>query len=141
MDSTTALSQEWTTLQNNHERYETGALGIKLVAVLLFFTGAAIALEPWLLCLLQLVLWLQEGIYKTWQARLGERLLVLERLLGAPSSTPGTAFQLHSSWSASRPGASALLAEYLASACRPTVAFPHLVLVLLALVLVFVAQA
>ncbi len=139
MDTTAALSQEWTTLQNNHERYESGALWIKLVAVVLFFTGAAIALEPWLLCLLQLVLWLQEGIYKTWQARLGERLLVLERLLATLPAAPGTAFQLHSSWSASRRGAPALVAEYLASACRPTVAFPHLVLVLLALV--FVSQA
>ena len=139
MDPTTALSQEWTTLQNNHERYESGALCIKLGAVLLFFAGAAITLEPWLLCLLQLLLWLQEGIYKTWQARLGARLLLLEHLLAAPPPAPGTAFQLHTNWSTSRQGASALVAEYLGSACRPTVAFPHLVLVLLALL--FVLQA
>jgi hypothetical protein len=134
MDTRTALSQEWTTLQNNHERYESGALWIKLVAVLLFFTGAAIALEPWLLCLLLLVLWLQEGIFKTWQSRLGSRLLEVERLLAEGATAPEMAFQLHTGWAAGRKGSTALLAEYLASACRPTVAFPHLVLVLLALV-------
>lgn len=131
MDSRTALSQEWTTLQNNHERYESGALWIKLVAVLLFFTGAAIALEPWLLCLLLLVLWLQEGIFKTWQSRLGSRLLEVERLLAEGSTAPETAFQLHTGWAAGRKGSTGLLAEYLASACRPTVAFPHLVLLAL----------
>lgn len=137
MDTHTALSQEWTTLLNNHERYESGALWIKLVAVLLFFAGAAIALEPWLLCLLQLVLWLQEGIYKTWQSRLGARLLEVEGLLGDASAGPGRAFQLHTGWAAGRRGTLALVAEYVASACRPTVAFPHLVLVLLALLLLF----
>ena len=137
MDSHTALSQEWTTLQNNHERYETGALWIKLVAVVLFFTGAAIALEPWLLCLLQLVLWLQEAIYKTFQNRLGARLQQLESWIAEPpGAAAGGAYQLHSAWLAQRKGLAGLLGEYAASAFRPTVAFPYVVLLLAVLLLV-----
>ena len=135
METKAALSQEWTTLQNNHERYETGALLIKLLAVLLFFAGAALAIEPWVLCLVLLVLWLQEGIFKTYQSRLGDRLLQLERLLANPGEAPDQAFQLHSAWLLQRKGMAGLLAEYAASACRPTVAFPHAVLVIAVLVL------
>ena len=35
MDEKSALQQEWVTLQNHHERYESGGLAIKLVAVVL----------------------------------------------------------------------------------------------------------
>lgn len=135
MENKTALGQEWTTLQNNYERYEIGALLVKLVAVVLFSAGVALALEPWFICLVLLVLWLQEGIFKTYQSRLGERLLQVERLLAAQPEGSGQAFQLHSTWLSRRTGAAGLLAEYAASACRPTVAFPYAVLVLAGLVL------
>jgi hypothetical protein len=36
----------------------------------------AFGLEWWFVGLVVLVLWLQEGIFKTYQARLGERLLL-----------------------------------------------------------------
>lgn len=135
MENKVALGQEWTTLQNNYERYESGALMVKLTAVVLFFAGAALALEPWWICLVLLVLWLQEGIFKTCQSRLGERLLQVERLLAAEPEVMDQAFQLHSSWLSQRGGTAGLLAEYAASAGRPTVAFPYAVLVLSALLL------
>ena len=47
MDDKAALQQEWVTLQNNHERYESGSLAIKLVAVVLVCTGVAFELEAW----------------------------------------------------------------------------------------------
>jgi hypothetical protein len=84
-----------------------------------------------------LVLWLQEGIFKTWQSRLGERLLQLEGLIAQDSPPAGAAFQLHSGWVARRAGSKGLLAEYAASAARPTVAFPYAVLLI---VLVLLAQ-
>ncbi|MFN3303907.1 MAG: hypothetical protein ACK44A_09325 [Roseateles sp.] len=59
---------------------------------------------------------------KTFQARLGERLLAVEAAL---KSGGGVAMQLHSDWQASRPGGAALLLEYLKSALRPTVALPY----------------
>jgi len=117
--------REWRLLQTQHEHYEFAALAIKLVAV------ACVALDArWLLPLL-LVLWVQEAILKTFQARLGVRLERVEQMLREGS---GLAMQLHSEWLAARPQALSLLREYALSACRPTVAFPYLPLLVLALV-------
>ena len=138
-DTKTAFGQEWAILQNNYERYESGALIVKLVAVVLFFAGFALEMGIWLVCAVVLVLWLQEGIFKTYQARLGERLLELERLHSADTADgPGDkAFQLHTAWLARRKGTAGLLAEYALSACRPTVAFPYVVLIVLVLTMGF----
>ena len=133
----TAWAQEWTTLQNNFERYEHGVLWLKLAAVLVFLTGALLQAAPWMIALLLLVLWLQEAIYKTFQNRLGARLQQLESWIFEPSgSRIGSPFQLHSAWLAQRQGMAGLLTEYAASALRPTVAFPHGVLLLALLLLV-----
>ena len=135
MENRVALGQEWITLQNNYERYENGALMVKLVAVVLFFAGFALEMGTWLVCAVVLVLWLQEGIFKTYQTRLGERLLQLEQLHSAETADgPGDkAFQLHSAWRTRRKGMAGLLAEYSLSASRPTVAFPYAVLIVLVL--------
>lgn len=135
LDNTDAAAQEWVLLQPLYERYEGSALFIKLLAVALFSVGLVMdVLVPWLV-LLCLVLWLQEGIFKTYQGRLGARLLQLEQLLAGDAAASGTpAFQLHRGWAAQRAGASGLLLEYLRSARRPTVAFPYAVLILVALV-------
>ena len=135
MNEKAALQQEWVTLQNNHERYESGSLAIKLVTVVLACAGVAFELESWFVGLFVLVLWLQEGIFKTWQSRLGERLVQLEGLIAQDPPPAGAAFQLHSGWMARRAGARALLAEYAASAARPTVAFPYVVLLLVLILL------
>lgn len=124
-----ALSQEWITLQNNHERYETGGLLLKLAGVAIWGVGMAWGRHELLVVLLVLILWVQEGVYRTFQARLGARILRIEALLGREGAE-GTAFQLHSEWLAVRPGVAGLLAEYGKSALRPTVAFPYAVLLL-----------
>lgn len=123
------LAQEWVTLQNNHERYETGGLFLKLAAVALFGFGAAQGWPAVLNGLLTLALWVQEGIYRTFQARLGARILRVEALM-REEGPAGTACQLHSEWLAGRPGFAGLLAEYGGSALRPTVAFPYALLLL-----------
>lgn len=120
------LAREWATLQNNHERYETGGLVLKLAAVALFGVGVALGWSGLLLGLLVPVLWLQEGIYRTFQARLGTRILRVEALLR--DEARGAPCQLHSEWLAGRPGLAGLLAEYGKSALRPTVAFPYALL-------------
>jgi len=130
------LGQEWVALQNNYEQYEKGALLIKLLAVALCTVGFALALHEMLMGVLLLVLWLQEGIYRTFQARLGVRILRIEQGIVSGESA---AFQLHSEWLASRPGMFGLLAEYGVSALRPTVAFPYAVLLALIVVLVVLA--
>ena len=151
-----ALSQEWTTLQTQHEQYEVGGLIIKLASVALTVAGFALHLNLKLMLALVALLWLQEGIYRTFQSRLGRRILRVEQLIkrGAHESdsmapaqttpmqqqdaasgpaqglTHPVAFQLHSEWVAGRPGVVGLIAEYARSACRPTVAFPHAVLMI-----------
>lgn len=133
----TAWAQEWTTLQCNFERYEHGVLWLKLTAVLVFVLGALLLAEPLLLGVLLLVLWMQEAIYKTFQNRLGARILQLEQWIAAPpGADAGNPYQLHSAWQAQRKGLTGLLAEYARSALRPTVVFPHVVLLLAVLLLV-----
>jgi hypothetical protein len=132
MDAVDLLGQEWVALHNSYEQYERGGLLIKLFSVVAAGAGWVLGLNETLLIGLVLVLWLQEGIYRTFQARLGQRIERVESLIQQGVADKTQAFQLHSNWLARRKGGVALLAEYGASACRPTVAFPH-VLVLLAL--------
>lgn len=141
------LPHEWTTLQNNHERYELGGLLIKLVSVVLTAAGFAAHLNLKLMAALVVLLWVQEGIYRTFQSRLGQRILRVEQLIKLGSlatgglasaqnialqpqaaAGQGAAFQLHSEWAAGRLGVAGLLAEYARSALKPTVAFPYGVL-------------
>ena len=119
------LGQEWQTLQNNHEQHEKNALLIKLTSLTLCLGGLALGLPLLWISFAVLLCWGLEGIFKTYQARLSERLLRVEAMLGGlqPSAAP---MQLHAEWAAGRPGGAALIAGYALSACRPTVAFPYL---------------
>ncbi|MFT7722790.1 MAG: hypothetical protein QM788_08155 [Roseateles sp.] len=120
-----ALHHEWLALQAQHERYEALALAVKLAAC------AACALVPdrGLALALLALLWLQEAVLKTFQGRLGERLLAIEPALKAGTGLPP--MQLHSDWLAHRPRGAGLAAQYLKSALRPTVALPYPLLMLL----------
>lgn len=128
------LQQEWLTLQQQYERYESGGLHIKLFTVALTVFGLVTTVPAVWLCGLVALLWLQEGIYRTFQSRLGQRILRVEGLIRQVASASsagqqqGGAFQLHSEWLASRQGALGLVREYVRSACRPTVAYPYLLL-------------
>jgi hypothetical protein len=122
---TTALQQEWLALQGQHERYEALALAVKLAA----FLATILVLDAGLALALLALLWLQEAVLKTFQGRLGDRLLAIEPALKAGTDAP--AMQLHSAWLASRPRGAGLVAEYLKSALRPTVALPYPLLMLL----------
>ncbi|WP_211197859.1 hypothetical protein [Permianibacter fluminis] len=128
MTNRTELSSEWSLLQQHFYRYEQQALLIKLLAVVLTAL-AVLQLADWRLLPLLAILWLQEAMLRTWQARLADRSLKLEQALRA-SGDALPAWQLHSDWLASRPGQLALLRDYLGNALRPTVAFPYVVLVL-----------
>ena len=134
MTDASPLSLEWQTLQRDYEQIERSTLWLKLAAVLITFAALAIPVDLLLVALLILVLWLQEAIVRTGQSRLGVRLLAIEALLRQPVPPSATAaFQLHSAWHASRGGCVALLREYTNNAVRPTVAFPHAVLLLILL--------
>jgi hypothetical protein len=125
-----ALQREWITLQNNFEHYETLATIVKLAAVVLTALSAS-PLLPWqagIFCIL--TLWLQEGIFKTFQARLDDRIVRVEQALSSSPTVPVAsncfdAFQLFSEFQSSRPGTIGLLMQYIKNALRPTVAFPY----------------
>lgn len=127
------LPAEWAVLQNNIEQYEKSALLIKLFAVALFAGALLFSLSDSLTIALIVILWVQEGVLRTFQARLVARILKVEEML---RQAGGAAFQLHSDWLASRKGAIGMLIEYAAAALRPTVAFPYVALLLVDLVLI-----
>ncbi len=128
-----AAQQEWQILHNNHEQYEHYALIIKLVAI-----GLSVVLlinHVTLLIAISLLatLWLQEGIWKTYQNRLAKHLILLEQQL-IPQATqltspPISNFQLYSRWQANSGGTITLLTEYLTNALRPTIAYPYVILI------------
>lgn len=128
---TALLAREWTALHRDCEAAERSALGIKLGAVALAVLAIALGFDAVLAMALVAILWLQESILRTGQARLVERLLHVEALLREGGCAPGQACQLYSAWLAARPGAAGLAVEYLRAAVRPTVAFPHAVLLAL----------
>jgi hypothetical protein len=136
MNLNESLGLEWTTLQNNHEHYERGALMLKLVTVVFAFALLAVNLPAQIVALVVAALWLQEGIYRTSQSRLGQRLIVLEGLI--KGNEAGVPFQLHTQWQAARPGVVGMLREYVGNAIRPTVAYPYGVLILGLLLLYWV---
>lgn len=127
-----ALGHEWSTLQNNYQQIERNALLVKLAAVVLCVAGYALGVPYELVGGTALLLWVQESLCRTSQARLGERLVRIEALVrnAAPASA---ACQLHTEWLASRKSGVGLLGEYAAHALRPSVAFPYAVLVVVAL--------
>ena len=128
---TQPLSLEWKILQNNYEQYEKSTLLIKLTSIILYAIGRMLAPNVFLLSAIVFFLWLQESIFRTYQSRLGTRILHIEELLRQPIQAEGNAFQLHSEWLAKRKGFAGLMSEYAANAARPTVAFPYLALLLI----------
>lgn len=129
----TMLSQEWLLLQSQSEQLERSCLLIKLVCVLLLALGLMLTLNLYLAAAFVCILWLQEAIVRTSQARLLARILQLEALLrdAAQAQAEQHAFQLHTQWQQQRGGALSLIMEYLKNAARPTVAFPYLALLIL----------
>ncbi|WP_088332778.1 hypothetical protein [Lacimicrobium sp. SS2-24] len=119
---------QWLTLHQQYEHYEMLALVIKLVAVVLTLVAVMFAAAYWPVLLILAVLWLQEGIWKTFQARLEASLLALETQVTDDDLLP-----LYTNWQQNRPGLFPLVAQYLRAALRPTVAYPYLVLMFIAL--------
>ncbi len=135
MSCDAALGKEWQTLQNNYEQYEKMALAVKLLGVALCFVTFAVPVDVLLSCAVLMVLWIQEAILRTSQARLGERLMRIETLMQQPKGAAGgskdSPYALHSGWQATRPKTLGLLGEYLSHMQRPTIAFPYVALLLL----------
>jgi len=128
------FQDEWMILHGDIEKYEKFSLVIKLVSVLASVFSVALVDSEWIAVTVILVLWLQDGIWKTFQKRLETRIIFVEQKLKNKSDRNHTAFQLYSQWGDKRQGVVGLVKEYLLNSLKPTVAYPYAFLVLLVLI-------
>ena len=136
------LVKEWRELHGSHEQYEHYALMIKLVAVVLTVFLIAFTLPKIIILLILAVLWLQEGIWKTYQARTNTRKTLIEKTLlhanngdtNSPDTSNTVAFQFYHQWSENRSSTLTLIKEYLKNSVKPTVIYPYVPLMIVALI-------
>lgn len=129
------LQSEWCLLQNQFDSYEKYSLIIKLFSVAVLIATVQTSNASVLMVVVLLVLWLQDAIWKTFQGRIEVRLLQIEKFLAnnvSSEQSVETACQFNTEYQKQRPGTMGLIIEYCRQALRPTVAFPHVVLVLMA---------
>ena len=122
---------EWCLLQNQFDSYEKFALLIKLASVLILSSAMLLDRAGLLAGSILIILWLQDAIWKTFQARIEARLLKLEALLAdnhLQATKADPPYQFNTDFLQSRRGGIHLVVEYLRQAVRPTVAFPHIAL-------------
>lgn len=129
-DPIQTLQAQWLALHQDMQRSETKALAIKLLALALLVLGPVLALSFYTLIAGLAILWLQDGIVMTVASRTEERLLVLEKAI-QEQDVQIVPDGFYSAWQAHRPGTLGLLRQYARQALRPTVAFPHVVLIAL----------
>ncbi|MEP1447922.1 MAG: hypothetical protein ABJK37_17605 [Paraglaciecola sp.] len=136
-----ALQNEWITLQNQFDSYEKCSLVIKLTSVLVccfVMYGVKAGLGG---SLIIAILWLQDGIWKTFQNRISHRLLVVEQAIHDETNQGQTSqlgMQFNLAWNQSRANALGLLSEYIKQSLKPTVAYPYVVLLIFMAVTLYV---
>lgn len=127
---------EWQVLQNQYDSYEKFSLVIKLVAIILTAILPLIGASGFYLFCLLAVLWLQDGIWKTFQSRIEARLYLVEQQIAVDilpnehQRNEQLPCQFNQQFLQQRKSGVALMVEYLRQALRPTVAFPYGVLFL-----------
>jgi hypothetical protein len=131
IESEPLLVKEWQSLHISHERYEQHALMIKLFSVAVTLFSFAFYQGTIAIALLLAVLWLQEGIWKTYQARTNNRIELIEKALLENNLS---AFQFYSQWSKNRPSSVGLVMEYIKNALKPTVIYPYFPLILITVI-------
>lgn len=129
-ESNTLLVKEWQSLHKSHEVYEQYALIIKLFSVAMTLFSLVFYHENPIIILILAILWLQEGIWKTYQARTCLRIEFIEQAL---IENNGVAFQFYSQWANNRPNAAGLILEYIKNSLKPTVIFPYVPLIFITL--------
>ena len=118
---------EWCLLQNQFESYEKHSLYIKLGSILVLFLALSFSTGALPTCFILGVLWIQDAILKTFQSRITPRLLRIEKnILETAQASP---FQFNTDYQLAETKGLSKIQEYAKQAARPTVAFPHLVLI------------
>ncbi|MBL4765533.1 MAG: hypothetical protein JKX67_09705 [Colwellia sp.] len=131
IESNALLIKEWQALHSSHECYEQYALIIKLFSVAVTVFSLALYQGNMIIILILVVLWLQEGIWKTYQARACSRIELIELALLKNNLA---AFQFYRQWSENRPSSVGLIMEYLKNALKPTVIYPYIPLIFITLI-------
>ena len=126
------LAAEWQLLQNQFDSYEKHSLYIKLSSIIVLLIAAVTGQTNSYIILILSVLWLQDGIWKTFQSRIEIRLLQIEKCIAEKSEE--NAFQFNTAYDEASLNGLSLVGEYARQSIRPTVAFPHSVLILIALI-------
>jgi len=139
-DSNNLLSQQWLSLHNDHEQYERYSLLIKLFAIVITLTSFVFSMPPLITTVLLVITWLLEGVWKTFQARTASAIITIEKKLIEnevieEGKKPVTYYSMYSQWQANRRDLNTLFREYITSSLKPTVLFPYLLLLMLAIVL------
>ena len=147
------LANEWCLLQNQYDSYEKHALYIKLASIVILSITLLADKESFAIVIILSILWLQDAIWKTFQARIEPRLIQLEKSIANLSITrprgtessdieqeQTTSFQFNTQYQQNACKGTALITEYLLQAIRPTIAFPHIVLIGIALGQLSLAQ-
>lgn len=124
-------STEWSLLQNQYDSYEKHSLYIKLLSIAVFLAGVFFDIFSIYILFSLAILWGQDAIWKTFQSRIEKRLLAVEQAIN--ENREEHAFQFNSEFMKERSGGVSLLKEYFHQAIRPTIAFPHAVLIVLVL--------
>ncbi len=127
---------EWATLQNQYDAFEKLSLTIKLCAI---FVSAALMFDikyPGLVLFFNVIFWVQDAIWKTFQSRFAERLVDIEREL-ITKHTGNIAFNI--AWEERPRSIVRLLSEYLRHLAKPTIVFPHAILLCLSCYIVLIA--
>lgn len=142
------LGQEWKTLQKSYDQYEFYSLMIKLFTIMLAFLSLSWGIHILLTCLFIAILWLQDAIWKTFQARIEVRLIKLESSIAKGNKQAegnvtqlAVPFQFNRDFALSRQGLFGLIKEYLSTMLRPTIAYPYILLIILAVIFYFVSGA
>ena len=126
------LGTEWCLLQNQFDSYEKHSLYIKLLSIVVLLIAEVTGQINGYIVLILLVLWLQDGIWKTFQSRTEIRLLQIEKYIAEKSEE--NAFQFNTVYDEASLNGLSLVGEYARQSIRPTVAFPHVALILIALI-------
>ena len=124
---------EWCLLQNQFDSYEKHALILKLASITVVLLALLSQTANVFIAGLLLLIWMQDAIWKTFQSRIEQRLLRIEAsLAGTSPERPGCLpYQFNSEYLKGRGNQVSLLVEYARQALRPTVAFPHVGLLML----------
>lgn len=137
-DSKQLLVEQWQTLHNNHETYENYALIIKLVATTITLFAFAFSVATFVTLLILATLWLQEGIWKTFQQRTANAIITIEDKLAQneveQKDESNEPYLLYKHWQVNRPNTKKLIAEYVSNSLKPTVMYPYLPLLLVVLI-------